>query len=131
MTKDVSLHISEFLNFLSQTNEEYEHNYMQVNTLDKLTQDYLHDLELDDTTYKDRAKLATKLRDTRRARRNHKDSVQVLTPVVEWINQNKKSVNSLKQLLGIVRKEESKLQNRVYIRKVDQSVTKESTNSES
>ena len=127
MSEDVSLHISEFLNFLTDANNDYGYNYEQVNTLDKLTQDYLHDLELEHTTYKERAKLATQLRDTRRARRTHKDTVQVLTPVVDWINQNKNSINSLKQLLGSVRKEESKLQNRVYIRKVDQSVTKEST----
>ena len=115
----VSYNIESFLNFLRDAEELYKTSYDKVNELDKLTQDYLHDIELGDFDYKGRAKIATKLKETRKARRKYKDIAVPLEPVKEWVLLHRGTINELQQLLGKVRKEEKALNNRIYIRKVD------------
>lgn len=126
----VSYNIESFLNFLREAEEIYKTSYNKVNELDKLTQDYLHDIELGDFDYKGRAKIATKLKETRQARRKYKDVTLTLQPVTEWIQLHKGTINELQQLLGKVRKEEKALTNRVYIRKVDTDVKEKSGKTE-
>lgn len=115
----VSCNIEAFLNFLRSSEELYKVSYDKVNEMDKLTQDYLHDIELGDFDYKGRAKIATKLKETRKARRKYKDITVPLEPVKEWVQLHRGTINELQQLLGKVRKEEKALNNRIYIRKVD------------
>lgn len=126
----VSYNIESFLNFLREAEEIYRTSYDKVNELDKLTQDYLHDIELGDFDYKGRAKIATKLKETRQARRKYKDVTLTLQPVKEWVQLHKGTINELQQLLGKVRKEEKALTNRIYIRKVDTDVEEKSTKAE-
>lgn len=126
----VSYNIESFLNFLREAEELYKTSYDKVNELDKLTQDYLHDIELGDFNYKGRAKIATKLKETRQARRKYKDATLTLQPVKEWVQLHKGTINELQQLLGKVRKEEKALTNRIYIRKVDTDVEEKSTKAE-
>ena len=126
----VSYNIESFLNFLREAEEIYRTSYDKVNELDKLTQDYLHDIELGDFDYKGRAKIATKLKETRQARRKYKDVTLTLQPVKEWVQLHKGTINELQQLLGKVRKEEKALTNRIYIRKVDTDVGEKSTKAE-
>ena len=122
---NVSYNFEIFLEFLKEAEKLYKISYDTVNDLDKLTQDYLHDLELGGFDYKGRAKIATKLKETRQARRKCKDITIPLQPVIEWIHLHRGTINELQQLLGKVRKEEKSLNNRFYIRKVDTDVTKE------
>lgn len=126
----VSYNIELFLNFLREAEEIYKTSYDKVNELDKLTQDYLHDIELGDFDYKGRAKIATKLKETRQARRKYKDVTLTLQPVKEWVQLHKGTINELQQTLGKVRKEEKALTNRIYIRKVDTDVGEKSTKAE-
>lgn len=126
----VSYNIESFLNFLREAEEIYKTSYDKVNELDKLTQDYLHDIELGDFDYKGRAKIATKLKETRQARRKYKDVTLTLQPVKEWVQLHKGTINELQQTLGKVRKEEKALTNRIYIRKVDTDVGEKSTKAE-
>lgn len=126
----VSYNIESFLNFLREAEEIYKTSYDKVNELDKLTQDYLHDIELGDFDYKGRAKIATKLKETRQARRKYKDVTLTLQPVKEWVQLHKGTINELQQTLGKVRKEEKALTNRIYIRKVDTDVGEKSTKTE-
>lgn len=126
----VSYNIESFLNFLREAEELYKTSYDKVNELDKLTQDYLHDIELGDFDYKGRAKIATKLKETRQARRKYKDVTLTLQPVKEWVQLHKGTINELQQTLGKVRKEEKALTNRIYIRKVDTDVEEKSTKAE-
>ena len=126
----VSYNIESFLNFLREADEIYKTSYDKVNELDKLTQDYLHDIELGDFDYKGRAKIATKLKETRQARRKYKDVTLTLQPVKEWVQLHKGTINELQQTLGKVRKEEKALTNRIYIRKVDTDVGEKSPKAE-
>lgn len=126
----VSYNIESFLNFIRDAEELYKTSYDKVNELDKLTQDYLHDIELGDFDYRGRAKIATKLKETRQARRKYKDITVTLQPVKEWVQLHKGTINELQQLLGKVRKEEKALTNRIYIRKVDTDVEEKSAKAE-
>ncbi len=112
--------ISDFLSYLTEAQTE---NNISADTLkytDDLSQDILHKLELEDLNYSERAKLATKLRDTRRERRSVKDSLAVTDLVVEWIGENRDTIHSLQRLLGDVRKKEKCLTGRIYISRTDE-----------
>lgn len=58
--------------------------------------------------------MSRKLAEVRQTRRQHKDIVAQLTPVVEWTKENDGTVRSLQRLLGDVRKTEKSTQNRIY-----------------
>lgn len=78
------------------------------------TQDILHSLELEKHSYHEMAALSRKLAEVRQTRRQKKDIVAQLTPVVEWTKENDGTVRSLQRLLGDVRKAEKSTQNRIY-----------------
>lgn len=120
MDKKPSEYISEFLNFVAEAQSQYRFCSEEVNNQDKLTQDYLHSLELDGLKCDERSKLATKLAVNRKDRRYYKDRTEELEPVVEFFNdpQNKKMLDKLKQVLGATRKAEGYHKDRIYIPRV-------------
>ena len=69
--------ISNFCTMVTDALRDYEWNKEEVNKLDKLTQDYLHMLELGGLDYKGRAKVATKITNCRQLRRESKDTVEI------------------------------------------------------
>jgi len=120
MDKKPSEYISEFLNFISEAQSHYKFCYEEMETQDKLTQDYLHMLELDDLKCGERSKLATKLAINRKDRRYYRDRVEELEPIVRFFEdpQNKKVFDKLKEVLGQTRKAENYHKNRIYIPRV-------------
>lgn len=108
--------ISSFLNFLTQVQKDYLWNFEQQQKLEKLTQDYLHKLELEKLTSKEQGKIGVQLAKIRKQRREHKDSVELLTPIIEFIDSDigKKLKNQLNERLGQTRKAEKKLGDRIY-----------------
>lgn len=112
--------ISAFLKLMDDVQRDYTYNSEQVNLIDKLTQDYLHSLELDGLDYKGRAKVATQLARARQERRAHKDMVVVLEPVVQFLDSDKGRtlLNLMREVLGKTRKAESYLETRAYIPRV-------------
>ena len=60
--------ISDFVQMMEEASKDYAWNYDEVNRMDRLTQDYLHKLELDNLDYKERAKVATQIAKCRQAR---------------------------------------------------------------
>ena len=125
--KKPSEYISEFLNFVTNAQSQYRFCSEEVLNQDKLTQDYLHSLELDNLKCDERSKLATKLAINRKDRRYYKDRVEELEPIVEFFNdpQNKKMLDKLKQVIGVTRKAESYHKQRTYIPKVLKEVKDE------
>jgi hypothetical protein len=84
--------------------------------LERLTQDYLHQLELGDLSYSERAKVATQLAKCRRLRRESKDTVEILDPFIEFIDseKGKQTMNLMREALGKTRKAEGRMENRIY-----------------
>lgn len=112
--------IGEFCEFLTDAQKTYTWSFDQVSKMDKLTQDYLHSLELDGLKYEERAKLATQLALCRQERREHKDTVQILEPLVEWLDTEKgrQLFNLLREVLGRTRKVEDRMETRIYCPRV-------------
>ena len=70
-----------------------------MNRLDKLTQDYLHQLELDNLKCAERSKVATQLAICRKNRRYYKDKVEELQSLIDFLGEveNKKVIEKLKK----------------------------------
>jgi len=115
-----SVCLSNFLNLITEAQRDYQWNYDEVNRLDRLTQDYLHQLELDGLDYRGRAKVATQIKDCRQLRRASKDTVEVLEPLMEFINSDKGKnlLNLLRETLGKTRRAEQYMETRSYRRRV-------------
>lgn len=120
MDKKPSEYITEFLNFITEAKSQYNFCSEEVNNQDKLTQDYLHSLELDNLKCGERSKLATKLAINRKDRRYYKDRVEELEPIVKFFEepQHKKVLDKLTQALGQTRRAESYHKDRVYVPRV-------------
>lgn len=118
--KKYSEYIAEFLNFVSNAQSNYKFCREEEEMQEKLTQDYLHSLELDNLKCDERSKIATKLAINRRDRRYYKDRVEELEPIVKFFEdqQNKRAFDKLREVLGQVRKQEEYHKNRIYIPKV-------------
>ena len=115
-----SEYLTEFINFIDDARSHYKFCEEEMHNQEALTQDYLHKLEIDCLNCAERSKVATKLSVNRKERRYYKDRVGELGPIVEFFNdaQHKKTLDCLKQVLGVVRKEEKWRKYRNYIPKV-------------
>ncbi len=115
-----SPYIRHFCNLMEEAQKDYEWNYGEVNRLDRLTQDYLHSLELDGLAYRERAKVATALAKCRQQRRNCKDTVEVLDPLIQFLesDRGKNLLNLVREALGKTRKVEERMETRTYIPRI-------------
>lgn len=111
-----SVIISDFCTMVSNAIQDYQWNRDEVSRLDRLTQDYLHKLELEGLGYRERAKVATQLTKCRQLRRQSKDTVEILEPFIDFINteKGKQMMNLMKETLGKTRKVEGRMSNRAY-----------------
>ena len=115
-----SQNISDFCNMVSEAKRTFEWNRNEVGRLDRLTQDYLHKLELDGLSYGERAKVATQIARCRQLRRASKDTTEILEPLVEFFetDRGKQLLNLMKEVLGKTRKTEERMEGRTYRYKV-------------
>lgn len=111
--------LENFLDFLREAQQEYNIAVSSEQEANDATQDILHTLELEENKYHDCARLAVALREVRQERRAAKDKKQQLQPIIDWIVQNGKTIKTLEQLLGAVRKAEKSLEGRFYKPKTD------------
>ncbi len=112
--------IKMFLDFLDGARGEYNYNLEAMKNEERMTQDYLHLLELGDVGCRERGKIATKLVANRKNRRKYKDAVEELEPIIDFIDdaQNRNVLNKMTQLLGQVRKVENYHKTRIYVPKM-------------
>ena len=112
--------VSDFLHMMSEAQEDYTWNSGNIRRMDQLTQDYLHKLELGELDYKERARVATALAKCRKLRRASKDTVEVLEPLMQFLDSEKgrQMTNLMKETLGKTRKVEERMDTRVYYPRV-------------
>lgn len=115
-----STYISDFCKMVEGAKTDYQWNKDEVSRLDRLTQDYLHMLELDGLDYKQRAKVATKIAKCRQERRASKDTAEILEPLIQFLDSDKgrNMMNLMREVLGKTRKVEERMTNRTYRYKV-------------
>lgn len=109
--------IGGLIELLENAKKDYYWNTDEVNRLNGLQQDFLHKLELDGLNYAERAKVATKLMKCRQDRRDSKDMVRVLDPLVKYLesDKGKNMLNLMKEVLGKTRRVEKEMEHRIYV----------------
>lgn len=81
---------------------EYKDSYNKVGNYDKELQDMIHQLELTNMEYKERAKLATKMQESRIDRRKYKNIVDEINSLYSFITNNKRVLDGfIKELLRV------------------------------
>lgn len=116
---NTSQSLSDFLEFLRQSQQDYNIAIDIELTKSKETQDILHKIELDDVKYHDYAKLGKALKSIRNERREAKNIQLQLAPLVGWIKENQNVVRGLERLLGELRKVETNIKNAHYYPRTD------------
>lgn len=111
--------IKAFLDWLRETNRDFNIAVEDEQDANDEQQDILHSIELDENGYRNNALLATALKRTRRKRRKAKKQREKLQPVVDWYRENTDAVKSLERLLGAVRKVEKCTESRSYTHRTD------------
>lgn len=118
MDRSISKGIEDFLGFLRDTEQLSHMAQADAQDAEGLMQDILHALEFGNYKYHEYAKEAKELQKTRKARRVAFDTVNVVAPVVRWIDGSRHIIKELEKLLGEVRKLEKATENRIYTPKV-------------
>ena len=113
--------ITEFLNFLEASKQEYESAYADLGTEDSRLQTFLHDIEFA-TDRNGRNKVCTKLQQSRKARRKAKDRVKLYENIYNFY-MDKQSQNFLKSLRRLqneqIAEEKYLFGNREFKKRVD------------
>lgn len=112
-------HLAAFLVWLRDIRQDYNIALAELDEEENATQDILHQLELGEDRYHDCARLALALQEVRRRRRQVKDRLTVLQPIIGWLAENAKTIKTLERLLGEMRKLEKSLIGRSYHPKTD------------
>lgn len=111
---NTSQSLSDFLEFLRQSQQDYSIAIDIELTKSKETQDILHKIELDDIKYHEYAKLGKALKSIRNERREAKNTKQQLEPLIGWVEGNQAVLRGLERLLGELRKVEINIKNAHY-----------------
>lgn len=122
MEKKISEQIKSFLDFIDECRELNSMAYSGVGEEDKRHQDLTHAIEFEHDPEKiDR--IGRRIHQNRIERRVYKDIYEITFPVVEFARdpQNKKTLDSARQLLGKVRKVESYQENRFYVPRIKEN----------
>lgn len=119
MEKKVSEQIEGFLDFVVECRELNSMAYDGVGEEDKRHQDLMHEIEFEENPDKI-AEIGMRIHQNRVQRRVYKNIYEVTSPVMEFVKepQNKKSLDSARQLLGKVRKVEKYHETRTYIPRI-------------
>lgn len=112
--------VKAFLDFIREAEPRYMLALEAMKTEEKRTQDFLHAIEFEPHA-EERSKIATKMGASRIARRENKDIVEELEPIIDFLSvqSNKKAIDQLTQLLGRIRKVEKYHENRSYHPRVE------------
>ena len=113
--------VKQFLDYATECERKYRYAYEKVGEQDKLSNDLLHKLELEDINYKERNAVAKKLQTNRKDRRYYKDITEECSPIKDFLNnpQNKKTIEQMKQMLGELRRVEEYHKDRKYIPRIE------------
>lgn len=112
----ISEKIEQFLNLWDDIKKIHSYNFNAVEECNKASTDFLHIIELDKTTYAERSKLTTAEKANRIKRRKAKDMVEIYEHLLRFseVEESRRAVNLLKQMLGEIRKTERYHENRSY-----------------
>lgn len=111
--------LENFLNYIRDCQQEYNMASTEEMETNCQTQDILHSLELDEHDDASLIQLSKALVIVRNSRREYKDRIRILQPIVDWASANKKTLEELRRVLGNVRKEEKRISSQTYIKRTN------------
>ena len=116
-----SEHIRDFLSFIRASEARYTAAVEAMEKENKRTQDFLHAIEFEPHA-EQRSKIATQMRASRITRRENKDAVEELEPLIDFLSvqANRKAMDQLAQILGRIRKVEKYHADRSYHTRVQE-----------
>ena len=120
-TNEIDVFLSEFIKRVEECNNQNRIYKDIVYETEKKQNDIMHQIELGN--YKDRGKWETELSHVLQERRIAKDMVDMTQPLCDWMNENKKQFNDLKQRLGKIRKAKEYRDKRAYFPRVYKDLT--------
>ena len=118
--KNYSAPLEQFLDHLRIAQQDHRAAQQTLADCDAITQDLLHDLELNAHSYHELARISKRMVEVRQARRTAKDTIAITQPLLDL---EKPLVKALERLLGEVRKQEKNTENRRYFNRYVASST--------
>lgn len=117
---ELSEEINSFLQLLARVQAQAEESYLTEMEMERLQQDLLHQLELEDTSYHNRAHIASQLKQCRTKRRIAKDFLAASEPLVNYLktDKGKMAVSQIREVMGQTRRAEKAAKNRGYVPRV-------------
>lgn len=111
----VSTTVKCFFDFLDAANMAYECAKSALSVEDKRAVDLIHMIEFE-SDYNERGQICTQLHDSRLVRRNNKDILEELYPIVKWMSdaQHVKALSDLSAAINEMEKIEKRRGNRCY-----------------
>ena len=115
----VSTTIKCFFDFLNTANMAYECAKNALSVEDKRAVDLIHMIEFE-SDYDERGQICTQLHNSRLIRRNNKDILEELYPIVKWMSDEKhlQALSDLNAAINEMEKIEKRRSNRSYKFKV-------------
>lgn len=111
----VSETIRNFVNFIEDIPSEHDKCLMMDDQLLKKIRDFEHTLELDtELKYRDFAKIGKEIGEVRRKRREYKDRALTISPIVQFLVENKDIIKQLNRLASSIEVNENLLVDRIY-----------------
>ena len=111
--------LDNFLHFLRESELLYNIALKEENEVNYKTQDILHNLEIYEHSYNEFARFAKSLSLVRQLRRDYKDKIKELKPLIDWYHNNQRTIRDLEAILGEMRKIEKGFETRSYIDKTN------------
>lgn len=126
----ISSGLEEFLKYIRETESMFHAKQMTEIEAGSETQDLLHYLELCDQDDEMMVSVCKRLKEIRKERREAKDYILQAGYIVSWAEENRQIIKGLEQLLGQIRKEERRGENRVFSPRTNtiDNLSKEDTN---
>ena len=109
-----SEYFEDFLNFCRQTKLDLKVLQSKEMDCNDAIQDLQHNIEFEDHTYHEYAKLSKAIKKVRNERREIKKQIEVYKDAVAWMESNESVIKSMEKTLGILRKKEKEVENRSY-----------------
>lgn len=106
--------LSDVLKYFRESQTMYNIEVQGAEDKQLLQEDLIHKLEFKDKTAAERNKTTRALKKCRDERRRHKDKVEVLRELNEFINTNQPTIKKLEKILGDMRRIEENQSKRVY-----------------
>lgn len=110
----MSEYLNDFISFIEENDENLRIESLNLEEANKDLCDIEHYIEFGSADGKRMLKIYKLCQEARRKRRKAKEQIELSTPIAEWADRNKRSLQELQEVLGVVHKVERLQSMRTY-----------------